>query len=421
MPVKTLVDLATKASIKNVASIGSVGYLPLKLVRPILEKVDSAEQLHQIELSSPLLQGEDEEMAELWRALIRKHFPGWEKKNYAPKNPASWHRVYAKYDREQRAAIAQAEAVLRERMGALQKEKEDKVVNIVSDRLLPRLPRATRSTFGVRRTGGADLPSHLGLNAGIRTKMTNGQSVLKRARKEAQEISYRQGLSTPSGSLSIRAGQIKRAPEAMVNDHRVKNQPSIRIKAPAAPKKLAERDDELARREARLLALKKGSSSKPVTVVSDSDDEGDNDLFGAEDETTEAKSMGKVKASTSRHEAVSPPKRATLPATKKTSGLLSNAHRPASEKNIRYATTVSQPGSSPAHSTAPPRAGHSQGKTTTASSPPISRPKHMSRSPSPTRLARAARDTSPPGLEPLVRKRREPVDIFMRPKKQVRR
>ena len=84
------------------ADLTDVGDFEFWKIRDVLARVTSPEQLHEIEIASPQIQGEDEE---LWRALIARDIPDWRKKNYVPKDPRKWFQVYKKYKKEQQREI----------------------------------------------------------------------------------------------------------------------------------------------------------------------------------------------------------------------------------------------------------------------------------------------------------------------------
>lgn len=286
--------------------VTDIGNMPYPTVRNILLQVNSAKQLRQLEENSPQLEGED---VECWTRLIKKDFPVLAKKhNFEPKNPASWYRVYAKYERLEAEQKREAEAKLKAAFAGLKKEKAENVSHIVDSRKLPRPPKDGRGIpGGARRTGTgsgkrAD-DGDLRFTSGTRTKTTTGKGVLRKAFREAREISARNRLATPTGLLPVRRGQIASAPKAMVEEARIKAQPAIRggtsgpsdgaLRVPGrrpsasgANTLLAQkRARELEEREARLRQLKNAKKGDPTktTFVSDSDleDEDDNGDSGA--------------------------------------------------------------------------------------------------------------------------------------------
>ncbi|CZT11278.1 uncharacterized protein RAG0_15459 [Rhynchosporium agropyri] len=301
MPAASLVDLCTKACIKNIRSLVDVGSFEYLQIRTVLKRVESPEQLHQIELNSPQLLGED---AELWQSLISRHIPNWRTKNYRPKNPRKWYEIYCKYKREQQEEIARDEEILRNSMMGLKQAREGSVSKIVDLRSLPKLPRDPRmiaNNGGVPiKKGGVfrkEAPSTLNWTSGSKTKMTDGKSVLTRARREAKEISQMGKLARPTHSLSGPLGQVRRAPEGMVKEHRTAAQPAIKILSRRHQASLGGtftggiRGPTLEEREKKLRAAMAGgsvskqdsASGMKHTMVGSSEDEMDDFIVDDED------------------------------------------------------------------------------------------------------------------------------------------
>ncbi|KAH6666006.1 putative Elongin-A, partial [Halenospora varia] len=284
MPAPSLVDLSTRACIKNIRSLTDVGDFEFWKIKTVLARVDSPEQLHRIELASPQIQGED---AELWQTLIRKHIPNWQEKNYAPKNPKKWYEVYCKYKKEQQRKIAEDEEILRNRMMGIKKQKDSMVSKVVDLRNLPKVPRDPRM---IANNGGVPLkgkslfrqekPSGLNWTSGSKTKMTDGKSVLTRARREAKEIARMSKLSTPTHQLVGRKSQVLKAPAGMAGEYARAAQPAVRILAGKQRKSISSTysggisGPNLEERENRLRALTMSATVKP-TMVGSSDDEDD--------------------------------------------------------------------------------------------------------------------------------------------------
>jgi elongin-A len=271
-------------------------------ISEVLARVSDPEQLHQIEEASPQIKGED---AELWRLLIARDVPDWRRKNYAPKNPTKWYQVYKKYMREQKQEIEADKQKLKEAMLGLKKEKENNVSKVVDARHLPKLPRDPRMKanagvlLGGRKKGFASTGSSvLAFTGGSKTKMTTGASVLMRARREAKEVSARNRLITPTHNLHGPTSQVRKAPQAMVDEYRRAAEPALKIYTPRKrPADFASggvsnqhgtiSKSSLEERERRLRALKMGSSEKAdsgpkPTLVGDSDSDNDDDIFGEE-------------------------------------------------------------------------------------------------------------------------------------------
>lgn len=389
-----------------------MGDLQYFKIRPVLVRLESPAQLHEIETNSPQISGED---AELWRTFIARDFPNWEQKNYVPKNPLKWYRVYLKYKKEQQIEIAKDEEILRASMGQLKKAKETNVSKVVDLRLLPKVPRdpwMMANNGGVplgKRTGlfKKEGPSSLVWSGGSKTKLTNGQSVLTRARREAKEISQRSKLAKPTHELRAQAGQVRKAPAGMVNEYRKASETPIRIlsrkKKSMASSSGSMYGTGLEERERRLATIQAGSSQKTTTtletVIGSSDD--DDEELDADDAFS------------------SMPRQTSRPAP-------SSPHRPAiSDKSYGSPSSLSRPSPTYQHpqpykKATPPFAGTA--KAASYPSANATSPKPISRgtlSP-PAHAATAQRGTSPGSGQsekrppPGMARKRPQVDIFNR-------
>ncbi|KAB5551312.1 RNA polymerase II transcription factor SIII subunit A-domain-containing protein [Coniochaeta sp. 2T2.1] len=449
MAPPSLVDICIRKCIRHASMIHDLGDLPFHVAKPILRKLDNAEQLREIELNSPQYLDETQE---IWKKLIARDFPNWHKKNYVPKNPHSWWRVYAKYKKENDAELAAAQDKLKNAFSKLKAHKEARTTGEIQTKDLSRLPKVkdNRVAGPGRGTGGKAANDHLTWGGGSRTKLTDGASFLKKARREAKEIAMRRQLSTPTGQLKVREGQIVKAPEALVQQYRIQKQDALRIRAPKkqmSERQLAE-EAERRDREARLLKIKNLKGAQPAQMVSDSEDDGyedDNDdgeqgygglgdFLGLEDE-------GEDLFSENEEGNVSEPARPSKPAPKQNStpttyhsdsssaapkqrtGLISNARKPGSgllsAKPAPRKLVVHSPPTSTTQSPQPRQQ---------TSPPPKPRPSvHASPPPAAARSLPASSQHSPPlraqNSPPLgpqqspssrPMKRKAPVDIFMR-------
>ncbi|KAJ8132052.1 hypothetical protein O1611_g1575 [Lasiodiplodia mahajangana] len=293
--VKSLVDLCTAVCLRNIRDINDMGYAPYGVVRPILLKIDNAAQLRRIEINSPHLEGET---VECWRRLIARDFPVLsERHNYVPTNPKSWHKIYSKYRHLDRTAKREAEEKLKNAFKEIKKEKDDNVSQVINydSRKLPRLPRDVKPQVGIRRKGsrmGPDL-SELRFTGGSRTKTNTPKSLLKRAIREAKEISTRNRLNTPTGAAQVRPGQIIRAPTGMVQEKVKSARPLTGIRPPSYQPTSNSRSRELEDREARLRKAKekdtqRGGSYMDDEDLDDLDIEGEDDPIGLDVDDLEA-------------------------------------------------------------------------------------------------------------------------------------
>ncbi|KAI1082983.1 RNA polymerase II transcription factor SIII subunit A-domain-containing protein [Whalleya microplaca] len=413
--VKSLIDLCTAVCIKNIRDITDVGGIPYPVLRPILMKVETAAQLRTIEVNSPHLESDT---AECWKRLIKRDFPVLsERFKFEPRNPTSWHKVYEKYQRLEADQKREAEEKLKNAFSSINKKKEENVSHVVNydRRLLPRAPRegrglGRRGPVGRREEGVGGLR----FTGGTRTKTNTAQSIMKKARREALEIGRRNRLATPTGKLPVAQGQIAHAPLGMMEEHRIKAQPlTKRIHAPQ-PLRRTERESELEEREARLRSMKSAAPAKGATIISD--DELDDEDDGAEYSDYEQGPGGldegnledlfdddeppRTPGKTTKAAPAPIPSRSAAPAP--LSGLakmkrgLTNAKRPTS-----VITTTTVPTSKP----------------TTSRPPPSSPPAAIS---PPLRPAHSPKQHSPPGsgseVNPMVPRKRKPVDVFFKPK-----
>ncbi|EHL02654.1 putative Elongin-A [Glarea lozoyensis 74030] len=279
-----LIDSCTRACIKNIRSLTDIGDFEYRQIKNILDRIDSPEQLHQIEINSPQIRGED---AELWQKFIARDIPNWKQKNWAPKNPTKWYEVYVKYKKDQAQEIARDEEILRNAMMGLKKHKAGNVSQIVSirDRTLPKLPRDPRM---IANNGGVPLkgktpPSSLNWTAGSKTKMSDPKGVLARARREAAQIAQMGKLATPTHQLGQRKNQIRQAPAGMANEYRLAAQPALKIlsgkRKTTGSYSGGVAGPSLEEREAKLRALT-GHAGATANYVGSSDDDDDDILAG---------------------------------------------------------------------------------------------------------------------------------------------
>ncbi|CAG8884898.1 unnamed protein product [Penicillium nalgiovense] len=106
MPAPSLLHLATATAIRFVKDLDDLGAMPYSLARPILLNIHNPEKLHAVELASPHLAEEDEE---LWLELIKRDIPDWEQ-YHLPDNTNNWYGVYCDLrDQAQRSLDADAE------------------------------------------------------------------------------------------------------------------------------------------------------------------------------------------------------------------------------------------------------------------------------------------------------------------------
>ncbi|KAK0617894.1 hypothetical protein B0T17DRAFT_536147 [Bombardia bombarda] len=293
MAPRSLVEMCIRTAIENVHMITSVENMPPKAIQEILRAVKSAKQLHQIEINH----SDDsiyDESVEHWKRIIKRDFKILSAKHqWVPSNPKSWHKVWEKYKKLETESNARATEALKAAFATQKEQRESRMATIISvsdTKKLPRLPKEGR-TYNAPREAYQGMRSS---NGTVKHVVRPKQTFLQKAMREARDDAKRIKLSTPTGKLPVRPGQIVRAPESMLNDRRINNQfdpAATLIKAPR-PKPAssgAELSSERERKEkeARLLKIKGLSGSTKTAAPSgnavsfddddDDDDEDDDD------------------------------------------------------------------------------------------------------------------------------------------------
>jgi elongin-A len=414
-----------KVAIENIHLITSLGNMPTEYVHAVLRAVKTSTQLHTLEVNSEDIYEETEEH---WRRIVEKDFPILvAQHNWQPKNPMAWHKVWEKYKALQDQQDAEATAKLMQNFAAKREEKDARRPAILSMQESRRLPQLKPTSAAAGSRSWSSQPPR------------EKQTFLQKARRQVAAESKRFKLSTPTGKLPVAAGQISKAPAAMLNEARIERQSgpaAIRVLAPRGkgPSAMNSRDQEIDRRrkenEARLLRIKNAATNKATAtpnVVSFSDDEDDdfedgaehnNDLFGEMDDSfpqggalspgsleemgMSSSSSANRTTSLSRPTSKQPPKPTRRGLLSASPGVSTTVHRvsnfPQTSTDNRppsNAPASSPPPSFSARPTAPPRA------TTLPTIPP-----------------NPAGPSSPPAQ---IYTKRKQVDVFMRPSKRPRR
>ena len=394
--------------------IESVGDMLYTQVKPILARVQDPEQLRRIEENSPQLQGED---VELWKKLIARDVPTWEKKDYYPSDPSKWYKVYKRYVREQKEEIERDKEQLRATMMGIKANREQHTSQLVDLKkvVVPRDPRMRVGDGARKRPGFQKDMSTLNFNAGSKTKMVDGKSVLNRARKEAKEIHAMGRLNKLTHTLTGNSSQVRKAPEGMRREYEIATQPSLARVLMTKRKSVPEGSSrthlslgaDLDEREARLRKAMQPKSGKQSSddesrgtkrnIVDFSDDDGSHDDIFDEPPLKRVRaipSLPPLPGSVAQPPTSAKPSDmiSKMLAMKKSNPPTVKSRLPPSIDSLPSTSTVSQP---------------KIFKSSPVSSPPPIR-KQMS-SPPPT-AATPRRPPPPPGM---VRRKKE-VDIFNR-------
>ncbi|KAJ5170731.1 RNA polymerase II transcription factor SIII subunit A [Penicillium coprophilum] len=263
MPAPSLLHLATATAIRFVKDLDDLGAMPYSLARPILLNIHNPEKLHAMELASPHLAEEDEE---LWLELIKRDIPDWEKYQL-PESTNNWYGVYCDlHDQVQRSLDADA-------------ERMKMAIDGISAKRALLTPKLIPEGKGLRMAGSR--PSVRQRHATYDRRMVGHDKKPSIFQPQKRNTA----LTMPTKSLNNRASQVKRAPIGLVEEHRRPGEQST-PQPMSKPQPLAPRISRpstlspslqhpvLARNEARLRALTSAasSSSSPSPRVASSSD-----------------------------------------------------------------------------------------------------------------------------------------------------
>ncbi|VUC33823.1 unnamed protein product [Clonostachys rosea] len=388
MRVRSLVDLATAACIKNIRGLEGVGdYLPYENVRHILLRVENAHQLRRIELNSPQIEGKT---GEIWLKLIEKDFPiEYRARGYKPQDPKKWFKVWEKYKREHDDSVKESAMKLKDAFAGLKQDREKNTSKIVERRLLPR----SGATGPPRRYGPREGTSNsLMFGSGSRTKTLSGAGVMRKVRREVKEIANIHGSLSKSVRGPVRHSGVNKAPTSMVNAYKRAARPAQAPSRPP-PQEPPKVPSAVTEHEAR------------ATFISDSedDDNGGDYLYDESERQHQAPPRKPIMRQSADGPSPSKPKSLTGMSrmAQKFGGGFSNT---SSVKRVSTSTTSSVSHTSPQ-------------KSESRFSSMSSRPEPRQSSPTNESLTTGAPSSStiPP---PLVRKRKT-ADIFMRPRKRL--
>ena len=188
---RSLLEMALSVAIDNIQLIDDMGDLPEQYSQQLLRHIKSAARLREIELNSPHL-----DTIEHWQRLIRQDFRLLqEKHNFVPKNPRSWHKVYAKYKSIQDEQIQNATKRLEEQLAAHHKQEQKSTTPIISGE------EALRMASRRRRSSDKD---------GEKKKKSILEEIRKAAKKEARIFRVKRAEIPPT--------RLNNAPISMINE-----------------------------------------------------------------------------------------------------------------------------------------------------------------------------------------------------------
>lgn len=226
--------MATQAAIRLAAQINDIADMPYALARPFLLKIQSPQQLRDIEINCPHIAEADEE---LWRAFIARDIPDWQTKIVEPKNKNSWHKVYRYLQRKEELKAAEDEENLRKTMAGEGLKKAEKKTLFV-DKVLPHARAEDEHNFFIDGVARKDLNDW-----GIQKKPPSlknaktGKDIMSALRRRAAEPSRARAMAKPfapqtsARKLANAKSQITQAPPT-----------TVRQAAPARPLTIAPRE-----------------------------------------------------------------------------------------------------------------------------------------------------------------------------------
>lgn len=176
MPAPSLFELATNAAIKNVKSIDDIGDTPLRLVRPILSYINSPEQLKTLEINSPQVRGE---VNEVWEALCRKYVLGYRSHPVKPKDPRKWYKFYQKLVEETDANAKKSADALKAALQSKDAEKQANKMTFMTN-VAHTPPHKRRKVMEHRGSN---------ISSSSTGKPKSGLDLLDKAKRQAQENS----------------------------------------------------------------------------------------------------------------------------------------------------------------------------------------------------------------------------------------
>ncbi|KAK4556096.1 hypothetical protein LTR86_006792 [Recurvomyces mirabilis] len=204
MPAPTLQAVALRATMRNITNIYDIADMRYDLIKPALKKIKNPQQLREIEVNSPAIADQTEE---LWRAFIARDIPGWKEKIFEPVNPRSWWKVHAKLMRAEKRIQEQQEKALELALGGLKQEREERKVSIL-EKVVPEDRKRTTKAPVLRnaKSGNQVLAA---LRAQGRTEARNRRMDLGRLPR---------GAVAKISALPSAKEQIGSAPRWMVRD-----------------------------------------------------------------------------------------------------------------------------------------------------------------------------------------------------------
>ncbi|KAK1754952.1 hypothetical protein QBC47DRAFT_382278 [Echria macrotheca] len=443
MAPRSLVEMAIDVTTKNITSVPSLQNLPPPMVSKLLKAVKHASHLRQLEVDGDLY----DETPEHWMRLIRNDYPSLERLHkWAPSNPRHWYKVYLKYKTTNDEAIAAATEKLKQSFSAMEKKKEQSKAPILSVSEAKRIPEYTTTTkpsfsyAAPHRQHGfySAAPRQPSFSAAAPRPRPPKSAMAKISSQVRKQVHVRQ---VAAKSQLVPRTRLTRAPETMVRDKRIESQPEIVPTQIRVPRPTSTQDREREQREARLLRIKTANSDRNFIDFDDDDD--DDAGQGSSSDPLEAPASSPPRKSQNRASMAAKSNK-NEPAKSGSTGPLEDlfgdleAAAVSSPAKIRDRSQSSaSPDTTKADNSSEAQPAQrrrgllsatpgSNKVTRVASSPQKAKPEVAAPSPPskpavPVSLALAEKIVTSTSPSPLAcKKRKAPVDIFMRSTKKVR-
>ncbi|KAL9109026.1 MAG: hypothetical protein Q9227_006266 [Pyrenula ochraceoflavens] len=138
MPASSLFDMAQRAAIRYCRDIYDVGATPVRLIKPIISKIENPMQLKIIEEKNPEL---IEENKEKWLEFIKRDIQDWEQRFQEPPEGESWWYSYVEMKQQAEEDAARGAESLKAALNAFSAVRKENVAEIHRGRADPAVRR----------------------------------------------------------------------------------------------------------------------------------------------------------------------------------------------------------------------------------------------------------------------------------------
>ncbi|EFR05013.1 hypothetical protein MGYG_08016 [Nannizzia gypsea CBS 118893] len=236
----SLLLMARRMCVKVVREITDVGLARYEVIRPILQRIENPQQLHELEQRSPHLLEHD---AELWVEFIKRDIYFWETLDLT-EAPESWYDFYTTLRAQAAKKVDEDAERMRRALQGLDKEKSKHTPKIVDVKKM-RLPRekpttVQRHAHHDRMMGGISPVFALGTKESdpsgskawedrpqwrlvpprLSSRPSSGASSGGRKSALPAVVKRNHTLSTPTHKLNTMASRVIQAPKSFIEDRK---------------------------------------------------------------------------------------------------------------------------------------------------------------------------------------------------------